>query len=67
MSWWSTLSTTMDEVSIGDCGTVPFELATVNAAIAGPLERVVDGTTTWAVWAEGTSYKGPGTIYTATF
>jgi len=26
-----------------------------------------DGTTTWAVWDEGTSYNGPGTIYTATF
>lgn len=26
-----------------------------------------DGTTTWAVWGEGTSYNGPGTIYTATF
>ena len=26
-----------------------------------------DGTTTWAIWGEGTSYNGPGTIYTATF
>ena len=26
-----------------------------------------DGTTTWAVWGEGTSYTGPGTIYAASF
>lgn len=26
-----------------------------------------DGATTWAVWGEGTSYVGPGTIYVATF
>ena len=26
-----------------------------------------DGTTTWAIWGEGTSYNGPGTIYTTTF
>jgi hypothetical protein len=26
-----------------------------------------DGTTTWAVWGEGNSYTGPGTIYAASF
>jgi len=26
-----------------------------------------DGTTTWAVWGEGNSYIGPGTIYAASF
>jgi hypothetical protein len=26
-----------------------------------------DGTTTWVVWGEGTSYIGPGTIYAAAF
>lgn len=26
-----------------------------------------DGTTTWVIWGEGTSYIGPGTVYAAPF